>query len=238
MKSLLIACSILAFGVTSAVAADLAPQSVEPVVPVALPFSWTGFYVGAQAGYAWGDSKASYPIAGPAGFLDLDPDGGFGGVYAGYNYEFSNGLVVGLEGDVNYGSVTGKDIYHVVGGGVLAGDNGKGKLSWFGSARARIGYAWDRFLPYIAGGVAVGDYKNTLFAGTNSTFNGSYSNTQTGWTVGAGLEYAVTDNIIARIEYRYTDYGSESDTAATQPLSIHTTDLKTNDVRIGVSYKF
>jgi len=111
---------IFAISVTSAVAADLAPQPVEPVVPVVLTFSWTGFYVGAQAGYAWGDSKASYPIAGPAGFLDLDPDGGFGGVYAGYNYEFSNGLVVGLDGDVNYGSVSGKDIYHVVGGGVLA----------------------------------------------------------------------------------------------------------------------
>jgi outer membrane immunogenic protein len=108
-----------------------------------------------------------------------------------------------------------------------------GDLEWFGSARLRAGYAFDRFLPFVTGGVAIGRYSGTE--------NGTLENSENmvGWTAGAGLEYAVTDNLIARVEYRYSDYGRKSQPA---PFSFEgqqaRLDLTTNDVRVGLSYKF
>ena len=183
-------------------------------------------------------SRAYYPVAGPTGYLPYDPSGVFGGLYGGYNYEFGGGVVVGVEGDVNYGDVQHGTFYHIVPTGSIPNDTGVGDLSWFGSARARLGYAFDKFLPFVTGGAAFADYRNTLVANSNPAFSGSYDHTMVGWTVGGGLDYAVTSNVTLRLEYRYADYGSVSDTLRTNALAVHSTDLKTNDVRIGVGYKF
>ncbi|MFC2248272.1 outer membrane protein [Labrys portucalensis] len=233
---------------TAAYAADLAPQPVEPIAPVAAPYSWTGFYGGVQAGYTWGKSDYSdYWIA--SGEWDykgkLTANGFTAGVYTGYNYQFQNNLVVGIEGDINYDSLKGSARAR----GNLNFSHGapdpittykqRAELKWDGSVRLRVGYALDRFLPYVTGGVAFGKYDFAPIWNVDGPLR--YSSTQVGWTVGAGLEYAVTDNLIARVEYRYADYGKKdyfnySTTAAGNYND--RINLKTHTIRAGISYKF
>jgi outer membrane immunogenic protein len=139
-------------------AADL-PAASEPVTPVYLPFSWTGFFVGAQVGYAWGDSKMDFPTGFLPGFVPLDRDGVFGGAYAGYNYQFNGGFVAGVDADINFGDVSGSGVYTFNNGlGSFPFQRADSQLDGFGSARLRLGYGIDRFLPYVAGGIAFGDY--------------------------------------------------------------------------------
>jgi outer membrane immunogenic protein len=194
MKSLLIACSILALGTASAMAADLAPQPVEPVVPVVLPFSWTGFYVGLNAGGAWNNSKwkAAPPITVFPSF-NTNGDGFIYGAQAGYNYQIDQ-FVVGLEGDISGSTVKGD--------GSCAGTPARCQTQqdWLASVRARVGYAFDRLLIYGTGGVAFTSYNNEQ---TTPIHVGWDENTRTGWTAGLGVEYAITDHITAGLEWKY-----------------------------------
>ncbi|QND68088.1 porin family protein [Mesorhizobium loti] len=209
---------LLSLLASSAFAADAVVENVAPV------FSWTGGYIGLQAGYAWGDGNL-HQNNGP-GFVETEPDGFLGGVYAGYNYQMSNNIVIGAELDVVYANVDGSGQIFAAPGLPFPGGIGTEELNWSGAARLRLGYAVDRFLPYIAGGVAFGD----IDISTN-TVAPSFGDTFTGWTIGAGLDYAMTDNLLLRAEYRYTDFGTES-------FTIGDVDLKTNEVRFGIAYKF
>lgn len=219
MKNLLLGLS-LSLLASSAFAADAIVEEATPV------FSWTGGYLGLQAGYAWGNGYLDQ-IGGP-GFVDPDPDGFLGGVYGGYNYQMSNNIVIGAELDIVYANVDGSGEIFLAPGSP-SGFEATEELNWSGAARLRLGYAVDRFLPYIAGGVAFGDVE------VRSSQGGpSFSDTFTGWTIGLGLDYAVTDNLLLRGEYRYTDFGSES---FGNPVNADV-DLKTNEVRVGIAYKF
>jgi len=195
---------------SAAFAADLpayepAPAVAAPVVP---SFSWTGPYVGVQGGYSWGDTNI--PGVKPKGFV-------LGG-YAGYNYQFDNSpVVVGLETDLNYADIDDKS------GGV------KAKTRWNGATRARVGYAFDHFLVYGAGGLAYADRKVRV-AGF-----GKDSKTAVGWTVGGGLEYAATDNVSVRADYRYADYGKDTFRAGG---GRGRADYDEHRVMAGVAYKF
>ncbi|MGX9147441.1 outer membrane protein [Mesorhizobium sp. 128a] len=215
----------LAFA-TPALAADLSPLPTEPAA-----YTWTGLYVGAEAGYAWGNSTydgAGSPAGPPFISTSVDPKGGFGGAYVGYNYQFNGNYVIGVEADANFADVNGDNTFSTFPGVVASGE-----LKWFGSARLRAGYAFDRFLPFVTGGLAIGHYSGSE--------NGSleHSDNMVGWTAGAGLEYAMTDNLIARVEYRYSDYGRKSQPAPFNfPTEQVRLDLTTNDVRVGLAYKF
>jgi outer membrane immunogenic protein len=228
---------------TAAFAADLAPQPVEPVAPVVVaPFTWTGIYGGLQAGYTFGNSDFSVYRA-STGLPDyegsMDPSGFTGGLYVGANYQFEGNFVIGIEADGNYDDVKDSSVAY---GNAAAGTapvtprESDAKLKWDASVRLRAGYAFDRFLPYITGGVAFGKFDYN----PNWTIDGQlrHSSTQTGWTIGAGLEYAVTDNLIARVEYRYTDYGKKTYVEYVNPLFNDDIDLKTNSIRVGIAYKF
>ena len=103
------------------------------------------------------------------------------------------------------------------------------ELNWSAAARLRLGYAVDRFLPYIAGGVAIGDIDVSSNSGAPS-----FGGTHTGWTLGVGLDYAMTDKLLLRAEYRYTDFGSES-YGPPADAEVH---LNTSEVRLGIAYKF
>lgn len=199
-------------------------------------FSWTGAYIGLQAGYAWGDSHYIEPQF-PSFDAYYDPKGLLGGIYAGYNFQFDNRLVLGIDADVFFASINGDSPYYI--DGVPASiTSGESRLAWSGAARARFGYAFDRFLPYVAGGVALARYEYDMWDTVNMD-GFETSKTRTGWTIGGGGEYAVTDNIILRGEYRYSDFGSERvDTADTVSWYRNDVDLKTHDLRIGVAYKF
>lgn len=203
-----------AIGIISApaFAADLgAPEPLPmPAAPVAAaPVNdWTGFYLGALLGYTWG-------TAGTDAVGDVDTSGIDGGAYAGANWQWGN-FVVGAEGDLIISGVNGDD------GGIEV-DQGLN-----GSLRARAGIALDRFLIYGTGGAAM--TKLELDDGLDSDDQALW-----GWTVGAGTEAMVTDNITARVEYRYTDYQDETFTLGGGDVD---SDYSTHSVRAGVGVKF
>ena len=229
MKKLLLGLSFSLLA-SSAFAADAIVEEVA--VEVAPVFSWTGGYIGLQGGYAWG--KSQYDILQNDSYSNPDPDGWFGGAYAGYNYQFSNNVVLGIEGDFAFGDVSGGDIGRFT-DGVDPDMTVDADMNWSGAVRGRFGYAIDRFLPYVSAGIAFADYDHSL----DHILGGrvDFSDTYTGWTVGAGVDYALTDNVLLRAEYRYSDFGSVT-YAATPTYFEHEVDLSTNDVRFGIAYKF
>lgn len=241
--------ALLAMTVLSgqAFAADAIVSAPEPAPVEYSAFSWTGGYIGAHAGYGWGKSlDVNNPKAN-----EQKPKGGFGGLQAGYNWQFDNNVVLGAEADVSFGSV--KKNW----GGANINDPyyGSDKLSTNGTVRARLGYAADRFLPYITGGLAwgqtkyslgcdaarVGETIGTCYTG-GKNFETSNKKTVTGWTAGAGLEYAVTDNWTVKGEYLYKDFGKNKvlllDPNAAADINNRNFKTKINEVRIGVNYKF
>ncbi len=105
--------------------------------------------------------------------------------------------------------------------------------TWLGTARGRIGYAWNRVLFYGTAGAAYGNIDSTAFATTNSS-------TEVGWTAGAGIEGAIADNWTAKVEYLYADLGHGSCTTAcgSPPFATQSVSLKDNLVRVGINYIF
>ena len=201
-----------------AYAADaiMSPPPAPPAAPIeAAPVQlWTGPYAGVFLGYNWGDHED---------ILGDDSNGISGGAYAGYNYQFNN-FVVGAEADIGYSDSEGDGIASVGGAAVAR----EGDVGVFGSLRARAGVAFNPFLIYATGGVAVADVEYTQP-------NGSDSATAVGYTVGGGVEGMVTDNITARLEYRYTDYGDDDYTIGADTFS---SAYDEHSVRAGIGFKF
>ena len=111
-----------------------------------------------------------------------------------------------------------------------------------GSVRGRLGIAFDRTLIYATGGVAFADYKTQYFAIIPGFGNEEFSKTQVGWTVGAGLEYAIANNWSLRAEYRYTDFGTFTDPTTAFYISpavlyVRHSEIE-NRIQAGFSYKF
>ena len=198
--------------------------------PVASTYNWSGAYLGAQVGYGWGDGLYMSPLDGQSALPE--PDGVFGGLHAGYNFQLNNSVVLGFEGDFNW-----HDADDLAPFGPVVFTDTRFDLEWSGSIRGRLGYAIDRFLPYLTGGVAFGHLTHdvALIADPRVPAE-SFEDTMIGWTAGAGLEYALTDKLTSRLEYRYTDFGSDDYVGAV--AFPHTVEFQTHDVRIGVSYKF
>ncbi|MFG1359644.1 outer membrane protein [Xanthobacter pseudotagetidis] len=240
MKRFLLATVALAALSAPAAAADLATK--YPVKAVAVPvFSWTGFYIGANVGYG-GDSvtyDASFagvipPLTASA---SLNTSGFFVGGQIGYNYQFSNNVVLGIETDLQWSDISGNLSASFMGLPIVSAGS---SVDYFGTIRARLGYAIDRFLPYITGGIAYGK------SGTDVTFIGvpvfSDSSTSWGWTLGAGGEFAITNHWTFKAEYLYVDLGDNTlDLTGIVPpgfpLAI-SNDTKFHTFKAGVNYKF
>lgn len=185
MTRMLPGLAALLLATTGAVAADL-PGRSAPSSFGALPvFTWTGFYVGANVGYGFGD------ITGTSGPGFGDADGFLAGGQVGYNYQIGQ-IVVGLEADLQYADVSAPASTTGVAGS-------KATLDYFGTVRGRLGYAMDRFMPYLTGGYAWGSTELSFPA------FGKDDRGQDGYAIGAGLEYAFTQNIIGRVEGLYVD---------------------------------
>lgn len=218
-----------ALALASAGWAAAADAIVDEVVVVDSTYNWSGIYVGGQLGYGFG--SADYVDSDePEYDYDHDPDGFIGGLYAGYNYQFANGIVLGGEADVVWSNLEdstfapGDDSYSAT-----------TEIDWMGAARVRLGYAVGRFLPYLAGGVAFGHYD---FEELNlGDFYGDHDDGLIGWTIGLGGEYAVTDNWIIRGEYRYTDFDEENFISNVSGEE-YDVDIDIHDVRLGIAYKF
>jgi outer membrane immunogenic protein len=180
MRKTLVAVALLGAAysaVTTSYAADVEPGCAD---------NWSGFYVGAHAGYAFGDSDTVGLVG------DADWKGFIGGPLAGYNFQFCD-FVLGLEGDAGFGEVDDSD--------GLVNDI---DLEPNGHARLRLGMPFDNIMPFVAGGLAVADI-DLRRAGV-----GKDSEVHFGFTVGGGLDFMATENIVVRAEYLFDWYGEEN----------------------------
>jgi outer membrane immunogenic protein len=236
----------------TAFAAEPAPTPPPPV-PV---FTWNGLYVGGQIGYAWGHDPVSWSGISnddelATGTFSQTPQGVIGGGHVGYNLQYNQWLVLGVEGSVDGTSLSHSlempvnDVFGDTPGIITATDKGNVQ----GSVRGRIGIAFDRALIYGTGGIAFASFNTTIvdttgfFTGAPGT-NATFSNTRAGWTAGGGIEYAVTDNWWVRAEYRYSNFGNTTDFpfAGALPFANSFVSLRhhltENQVQAGFSYRF
>ena len=214
-------------------AADLPGRSPAPSPVYALPaFSWSGLYAGADLGYVWGGTRALVPFAGVIASPKAN-NVSLGG-HLGYRHQYSNNFVVGLEGDASWIAGNRARASFPVGGA-----DALNRLRWDAGLRASLGYSFGRLLPYATGGVAfTAEDGCTSAPGGACVANSGYSNTRTGWTIGAGLAYALTDNWIANAEYRYADFGSKTYVTPGIGGGITVSRIRSNTVLVGLSYKF
>jgi outer membrane immunogenic protein len=227
MKFKLFGTSIAALGLLatsfSAQAADIPRPVYKGIRPVVAYYNWTGFYLGINAGYGWGTSD--WTVA-AVNALSAKPKGWMVGATLGYNYQIGS-VVLGIEGDFDWADIKSSDTCIIA----VTCDT---KSSYLGTVRARFGYAFDRWLPYITAGGAFGDVKADVTAPGVAL---SSSKNQIGWTVGGGVEYAFVGNWSAKLEYLYVDLGSY-DTGFSAPLAATNVNFKENVVRAGLNYKF
>jgi outer membrane immunogenic protein len=193
------------------------------------PFSWTGFYVGVTAGAGWGESRFD-----DSGFKSnpFDIDGFVAGGTIGYNFQLSPRWVVGIETDLSFSNISGS-----FGPGNLGQPNGAffgcspgpcvTDVDWFGTVRARLGATFDRSLVYATGGLAYGKVKSSIVGGGFDS-----NDTNVGWTIGGGIEHAVSRNWSAKIEYLHVDLGW---TGIGKDLK---SDAQFDVVRAGLNYRF
>jgi outer membrane immunogenic protein len=180
----------IGLGGTSAYAADL------PAMPMRAPAAvvaqtWSGVYVGANAGYAWGKTKGEFNSTAPGNF---NMDGGLAGAQIGVNYQI-NSLVLGVEADYQWSDIQGSNT--AVPFGILLTNTAR--IQHFGTVRGRVGWAWDRVLIYGTGGWAFGARTEVTTAALGISLAGQ--ETLSGWTAGGGLEYALSPSWSAKVEY-------------------------------------
>ena len=220
-------------------------------------FHLDGLLFGVNGGYGGnnvtGNEYEPYD-EGYSEYEKLTSSGFLAGGTVGFNYQFpTSNFVLGLEGDLT-GATLRADLSEgaTEDGGLLTENEGFGsRLNWLATARARIGYAvttpFGNLLPYVTGGAAFGNVKNYIYE--NECDDGdcgggglSWTHTWTGWTAGAGLEYAITQNLTFKAEYLYVDLGKQNitgDLGSDVPPGLSFTEHWTaNIVRVGLNWKF
>lgn len=233
--------ALVALGaINSASAADLpakAPAYGAPAVPA---FTWTGFYVGLYAGYGWGTTTATdagdsqtppIPWYVLGGQFSASPDGFIGGGQAGYNYQFGN-FVAGVEIDVGYLGLEGSGVFLIPPFDTFV----RTSATWDATFRGRFGFAAGPSLFYVTGGAIVANFRSDVKS--FGPFITDRTDTQWGWTIGGGWEYAFTPNWSFKVEYLYYDVGSEDVFLNNGTRSRFTIENTGNLARIGVNYRF
>lgn len=235
MNRVLLASTALGAGLISGAHASDLPTHKAPAAPtLASPvYNWTGFYVGANLGVDWSRSSSGitydfFDELSPGPSSVNNPAGVIGGVQAGYNWQFSS-LVLGVEADADLSSARRNAAFDEY----LTHNS---SLSALGTIRARAGWAFDRWLPYVTGGVAFADLKNSL---NDDGLVFSRNSSATGWVVGGGLEYALTDHWTVKAEYLYAQFPNSSGVVGSSPYLYRFKDTDSDQIaRVGVNYKF
>jgi outer membrane immunogenic protein len=206
-KLLLASAAMMTLSVAASSAADLSGRRTMPykAPPHTQAYNWSGFYLGVNGGGGWGVSNSSNTFRGLVGGT------------IGYNYQVGQ-AVFGLEGDIDWSDL-GRN-------GNCTAFSCEIRNNWLSTVRGRLGYVFDRFMPYVTGGVAFGDIKTSV-AGI-----GDSNTTKTGWTVGGGLEAAIAGPWTAKAEYLYVDLGNGNSLVGSSE------NFKTNIVRAGINYRF
>jgi outer membrane immunogenic protein len=240
-------------------AADLEPYeqgSLKDGPVISGGFIWTGLYVGAHGGYAFGDSSSrdggtdfnnptqqpphgAFSCAGPANAYcgvpyEIEPEGGFAGGQIGYNFQYGN-LVLGAEGELGWLNADAEEILDrpLNDQDILSVEYG-----WYGTLALRAGYAADNTLFYAKGGFAFAQIDTFAADIDNSAlYEGSVidtSDVETGWALGGGIEYAITPQVSLKAEYLYMDFGSSN--AVSPDGDIYKTDHALHTVKLGVNF--
>lgn len=248
---------------SSAQAADLpfkaAPRAVAPA-PAA--YDWSGIYVGAHVGGGWATNDLSDPGLGIVGTVlgvppvqTTDSSGILGGLQAGWNYQIGR-FVIGTEVDFSWADINGTSTSSFT--PVLLGPGGPtfsraltANTDWTATSTVRLGYAHDRWMFYSKAGAAWAhtNYTSTWTASLPPTgvFTGTGDQTQVGWTVGFGAEWAFWNNVSAKLEYNFMDFGSKTVTlngvlgpgTANIATSVGLVNEQTiSEVKFGLNYRF
>ncbi len=262
-KRLLAAVSLLVLGAPPAFASDLPLYAKAPPSP-GFSWSWSGLYIGANAGWAWGRDAVSatpaFPSSGaPAGLLEdisgisaaasptVNSSGFTGGVQAGWNVQVGSALL-GLELDYGAFNLRGSNTgtYPLPGGSgspaLFFSPSTSSSTDWLFTARPRLGWSLKNWLIFVTGGFAATheNFNQSVPLLNSYVFNSAVSEGRPGWTAGAGLEYALSHNWSVKAEYLYLDFGTAtSTTPGFQGSAITTSNHLTSSVaRAGVNYKF
>jgi outer membrane immunogenic protein len=240
-----------------ALAADMPTKAQAPIAAPA--YTWTGFYVGAHAGYRWADpdfTGSAYSVTGPFTTVNIPArnegyrlNGGIVGGHAGYNYQFAPNWLAGIEGDVTWGNASDSraavlNVQSNDGNTYRLTTASEAKLTWQATIRGRLGYVTGPWLFYGTGGVAFARAEwsdSALLTGPGGFFVASAASsakkTLTGFAAGGGAEYLFVGNWMARIEYLYENFGGFD-----VPFGIgrvgHLDIDNVHKIRVGISYKF
>ena len=216
--------------------ASAADMPVKAPAPIVAPlYNWTGPYVGIAGGYGWGNSGQTDPgivinqtVTSEDGSYAVN--GGILGGTLGYNWQ-QGPWVFGVEGDYSWADISGSSNVCGASSPHPCGT----KLESLGTLRGRIGYAMGatgNWLPYVTGGLAVGELN-----AWDSLLSQSGSDFRAGWTVGGGVEVGITRNWTAKIEYLYVDLGSQQ-MFNIVPGVPETVSFTANIIRGGINYRF
>jgi outer membrane immunogenic protein len=222
-RAILIALGLVTLAALPASAADLGrrlptkapPMAAEPV------WNWTGFYIGANGGFGWATSNHTDLLGVTSG--SFRQSGGLIGGTVGYNWQ-TGPVVLGVEGDLDWA--------HINGSVNCGGANCFTNMQAFGTARGRLGYAFNNWMPFITGGAAFADIK----AGQSAI--ASAEQWRTGWTIGGGVEAMFAPNWSAKVEYLYADFGTGAAVSYNAPGVVGVTERNVNMVRGGINYHF
>lgn len=233
MKFFMTAAAIMLGAATTSYSADFQTEAVSPLVtPSPQAASWTGGYIGLTGGYGW--MAGELPTHSAFSFSgDGAASGGMLGGFLGYDYQFSNQIVVGIEGDLahNWNEKT----YNITSPiPALNGQNVKVGTDWQGGVKARFGYGFDKALIYATGGWA-----STRLTGSFSLSGKDYDDVLNGWSLGAGLDYTFSERFFGRIEINYADFG-ETDILedATSIPGLQDSRLTQTSLKAGLGVRF
>ena len=242
MKRLITALIAIAAFSVPALAADM-PMAVKGRPMVAPVADWSGVYLGISAGGVWGHNVWSSDETSPNGPLGYDTSGWTVGGILGANIQHGR-TVLGVEFDGNFADINGSRAigspFNGIGNNISSIDN---KIDWTAHARARFGYSFGSWMPFIAGGAAIAgvrDRLNFISPRINNgvTFSGfSDKRTRVGFTIGGGVDWKVVPNVVVRAEYLYDNYGTTS-VGSVSTFDTETFALDTHTVRAALIYQF
>jgi outer membrane immunogenic protein len=226
LKALVAGAAAILTTTSWAAAADLPPAPVLPAAPPPLIASWTGVYIGGHIGYAWDRDRYDFAVA----TTSSTASGVMGGGQIGLNYQISS-FVVGAEFDMGWSDLSG---------GALCPNPAftcNHSVNWVGSLRGRAGFAAGDALFYVTGGWAFADVRHfTTPAAVGAT--GLYSTVMDGWALGGGVEYALTPDWSAKVEYLHDDLRATAPAGTLSPASSTSLKTRVDTIKLGVNYRF
>ncbi|MCF6321853.1 MAG: porin family protein [Rhizobiaceae bacterium] len=195
---------------------------------------WSGFYLGASVGGGWGKSNAFYDRAGDDHLTreTSNPSGFLGSFTMGYNYQFANRFVLGIEGDLGFMNLSASDKIDIWDGHIWKSQFG----GVWGTVRPRVGYAFEKMMVYATGGVAIMGTDEIILGDNDATQNTYNAGVHTGWVLGAGVEYALTERLSTKIEYLHMEFPEYR--SYTNNNELYGFENSVGLVRVGLNYKF